>query len=429
MEAPDVDVFFLPYMVPGHYRPMVGIAKLFATRGARASVVAAATDPAALRPLLDWTDLSGRSVQFILLPSSSSSMADLGAVLREPLRRLLREQPPVCLVFDAFFPWAIDVAEEVGVPTFTFHGSSCFTSCCYKMLGLHPPPPQADPVVVPGLPHRVELLRTQLADSTVPFIAAIFSKITESKSRSDGMLVNSFYELEADVWPIGPLSLLSDVAATAARDAGEDAGGSLRWLDGKKPGSVVYICFGSMAQLSGAQLGEIGAALETMECPFIWVTAGGKESRGILITGWAPQNLILGHAAVGAFMTHCGWNSCLEAVAAGVPMVTWPLMAEQFFNEKLVTQVLGAGVGVGSRVWTMNEEERDLIGREDIRRAIARVIDGGEEAAALRRRAAELASSARKAVAEGGSSYENVGCLIDQLRRGEWCKLAAAAGP
>jgi hypothetical protein len=63
------------------------------------------------------------------------------------------------------------------------------------------------------------------------------------------------------------------------------------------------------------------------------------EGKGLIIRGWAPQVLILDHEAVGGFVTHCGWNSTLEGVTAGVPMVTWPMFAEQFFNEKLVTQV------------------------------------------------------------------------------------------
>ena len=71
------------------------------------------------------------------------------------------------------------------------------------------------------------------------------------------------------------------------------------------------------------------------------------EGKGLIIRGWAPQVLILEHQATGAFVTHCGWNSVLEAVTAGVPVVTWPIAAEQYFNEKFITEVLKIRVPVG----------------------------------------------------------------------------------
>ncbi|XVE93402.1 hypothetical protein REPUB_Repub01dG0189000 [Reevesia pubescens] len=105
-------------------------------------------------------------------------------------------------------------------------------------------------------------------------------------------------------------------------------------------------------------------ALEASEQQFIWVVRRQKnneeeedwllegfekrmEGKGVIIRGWAPQVLILDHEAVGRFVTHCGWNSTLEGVSAGVPMVTWPVFADQFYNEKLLTQVLKIGVDVG----------------------------------------------------------------------------------
>ena len=144
-----------------------------------------------------------------------------------------------------------------------------------------------------------------------------------------------------------------------------------------------------------------------------------KENHGIVISGWAPQSTILSHGAVGAFVTHCGWNSCIEAIAAGVPMVAWPLMAEQFFNGKLVTEVLGAGVEVGNKIWAIKAEDRELIGREEIARAIEGVIGEGERAAEVRNRVRELGKSAKRAVAEGGSSWNAVNRILEKLRGGE----------
>ncbi|KAJ8572380.1 hypothetical protein K7X08_008891 [Anisodus acutangulus] len=113
---------------------------------------------------------------------------------------------------------------------------------------------------------------------------------------------------------------------------------------------------------------DLAMGIEDSEQEFIWVVREGKieqeneewlpegfderrKEKGLIIRGWAPQVLILDHKAIGAFVTHCGWNSTLEGISAGVPMVTWPVFAEQFFNEKLVTEVLRIGVGVGSVKW------------------------------------------------------------------------------
>ncbi|KAA0031313.1 scopoletin glucosyltransferase-like [Cucumis melo var. makuwa] len=100
------------------------------------------------------------------------------------------------------------------------------------------------------------------------------------------------------------------------------------------------------------------------------------EGKGIIIRGWAPQVLILDHPAVGGFITHCGWNSTLEGVVAGVPMVTWPVAAEQFYNEKLVTEVLKIGVGVGVQKWVRTIG--DFINSEVVEKKIGRIMEGEE---------------------------------------------------
>jgi len=71
------------------------------------------------------------------------------------------------------------------------------------------------------------------------------------------------------------------------------------------------------------------------------------ESKCLVIRGWAPQAMILSHVAVGGFVTHCWWNSTFEGVCAGLPLLTWPIFAEQCLNEKLVGEVLKIGVSFG----------------------------------------------------------------------------------
>ncbi|PRQ23014.1 putative hexosyltransferase [Rosa chinensis] len=98
-------------------------------------------------------------------------------------------------------------------------------------------------------------------------------------------------------------------------------------------------------------------------------------------------------------------------------MITWPLSAEQFSNEKLITDLLGIGVQVGSKEWaSWNMERKELIGREKVEDAVRRVVGGGDEAVEMRKRARDLAEKAKRAVEEGGSSYAEVDALISELK-------------
>ena len=123
--------------------------------------------------------------------------------------------------------------------------------------------------------------------------------------------------------------------------------------------------------------------------------------------------MILDHEVVGGFVTHCGWNSTLEGVTAGVPMVTWPVTAEQFYNEKLVTQVLKNGISVGALQWIR------MVGGDIKRQAIqkaVRQIMVGEEAEEMRSKAKVLGEMARGAIDEGGSSYSDLNTLIEEWK-------------
>jgi hypothetical protein len=203
----------------------------------------------------------------------------------------------------------------------------------------------------------------------------------------------------------------------------------------------LYICYGSICYFSDKQLYEIACGIEASSHKFIWVVPEkiGKEDesddekekwlpkgfeernigkKGLIIRGWAPQIMIMSHAAVGAFMTHCGWNSIVEAVSAGVPMITWPVHGEQFYNEKLITDVHRIGVEVGATEWYLNGigEKEKVVSRDSIEKALTRLMDGGDEAEEIRRRARELGDRARSAVQEGGSSNKNLLALIDILK-------------
>ncbi|ONK68427.1 uncharacterized protein A4U43_C05F11390 [Asparagus officinalis] len=254
----------------------------------------------------------------------------------------------------------------------------------------------------------------------------------ESNSKSYGVIVNSFLELEGEfaehyrdslsgrAWHVGPVSL-------SHRIEDRDRRHWLNWLDSKERDAVIYVCFGSQANFSTSQLNELASGLLDSNHYFIWIVRKespqllldselSESNKGIVIRGWAPQLRILNHESIGGFVTHCGWNSVMEGVSTGKPMVTWPVFGDQAVNEKLVVDELKIGVRVGARIKDESEKEPPLIKSGDIVRAIKKVMGKDEEEVMrMRRKAKKLGEEARRAVEEGGSSWREMQRLVEDL--------------
>uniref|UniRef100_A0A0D3EK82 Glycosyltransferase n=1 Tax=Oryza barthii TaxID=65489 RepID=A0A0D3EK82_9ORYZ len=325
--------------------------------------------------------------------------------------------------------WAGDIARELGVPWLTdiIYRKNLLESLTDDEI-----------VKVSGFPTPLELPKARCPGTLcVPGLKQISDKIYEAETRSDGRIMNSFQEMESlyiesfertigkKIWTIGPMCLChrdSNAMAARGNKASMDDAKCLQWLDSKKPGSVIFVSFGSLSSTDPQQLVELGLGLEASKKPFIWVIKAGKKfpeveewladgfeervkDRGMIIRGWAPQMMILWHQAIGGFMTHCGWNSTLEGISAGVPMITWPHCSEQFVNEKLVVDHLKIGVEVGVKgVTQWGTEQKEV---EVTRTAV--------ETAEMRMRAKDLGVKARRALEEGGSSYDNIRLLIQEM--------------
>ncbi|XP_057465240.1 scopoletin glucosyltransferase-like [Actinidia eriantha] len=478
MGGGQLHVFFFPMMAHGHMIPTLDMAKLFAGAGVKSTIITTPLNAQHFEKSVQRVtqllghDMGIRTVDFPAadagLPEGCESVDQIPsddmipnffratAMLRDPLERLLDELRPNCLVADMFFPWATDAAAKFGIPRLVFHGTSFFALCASESMRLYKPQRQAssddEPFLVPNLPHQIKLTKMQLSESDRQDVETDLSKllkrIKETELTSYGVVVNSFYELEPDyanhyrgvlgrrAWHVGPVSLCNrgiEDKVQRGKIASIDEHECLKWLDSKKPNSVIYVCFGSVADFAASQLFEIAMGLEASGQQFIWVVRRPKNEegeredwlpegfeermreRGLIIRGWAPQVLILDHEAIGGFVTHCGWNSTLEGISAGVPMVTWPVFAEQFYNEKLVTEVLRVGVSVGVLQWKRTGGGGSGVGREGVAAAVRRIVLG-EEAVEMRRRARALKDKAKKAVEEGGSSYSDLNGLIQELR-------------
>uniref|UniRef100_A0A6N2LW59 Glycosyltransferase n=1 Tax=Salix viminalis TaxID=40686 RepID=A0A6N2LW59_SALVM len=474
-EENQVHIFFFPFMAHGHLIPTIDMAKLFASRGVKATIVTTPVNA----PLVSRTiqrsksfgfDINIKTIKFpaveVGLPEGFENAESITshelegemtkkflqatAMLQEPLEKLLQEGRPDCLIADMFLPWTTDAAAKFGIPRLVFHGFSCFSLCTSDCLTRYKPfkevSSDSELFVVPELPGEIKLTRKQLPDFMKQNVETEFTrliqKVRESSWKSYGIVINSFYELESayadffkelgrKAWNIGPVSLCNrefEEKAHRGKEASIDEHECLKWLDSKEPNSVVYICFGTVANFSDSQLKEIAIALEASGQQFIWVVRKDKkardkeewlpegfekrmESKGLIIRGWAPQVMILDHESIGGFVTHCGWNSTVEGIAAGKPMVTWPVSAEQFFNEKLVTDVLKIGVAVGVQQWVT--VSGDKIKSEAVEKAVTRIMIG-EEAEEMRSRVEALGGMAKRAIEEDGSSYSNLNALLSK---------------
>lgn len=471
----------VPLMAQGHMIPMVELAQLIAGRGGGVLVTLITTplNATRLKTTMDRFNRSGLAIRLVSLPFpckevglpegcenidviASAALAvnffKATSLMRQPLETYLREHKhyPSCIISDSCHPWTWDVARSLQIPRFTFFSICCFTLLCTHNIASHNVfdtiTSEREPFLVPGLQDRIEVTQEQAPGF---FYGDLWAKLREEIRAADeaaeGVVVNTFRELEPwyvenyqkamgnKVWTLGPFSLCNkDVNHMTARgnDAAIDENKCMRWLDSMKPRTVVYVSFGSLTFTSPSQLMEVGLGLEASQQAFIWVIkevelcremtewlgeAGGFEERvktkGLIIRGWAPQMMILSHPAIGGFVTHCGWNSLMEAISMGLPVITWPHFADQFLNERFIVEVLRTGVPVGVDVpvtWGL-ETSHVYVTRDGVEKAMRSLMDGGEEGAQRRERARQVSVTAKKAMEQGGSSYENITMFMQQF--------------
>ncbi|WMV11547.1 hypothetical protein MTR67_004932 [Solanum verrucosum] len=213
-------------------------------------------------------------------------------------------------------------------------------------------------------------------------------------------------------------------------DSGSKVDGSecLTWLDEQPRGSVLYISYGSGGTLSHEQLIEVAKGLEMSEQRFLWVVRcpiqdstnpleflpkGFLEKTkgfGLVVPNWAPQTRILSHESTGGFLTHCGWNSTLESVVHGVPLIAWPLYAEQKMNAVMLSE--DVKVALRPKV----NEENGIVGRLEIAKVVKGLMEG-EEGKGVRSRMKDLKDAAAKVLSEDGSSTKALAELVTKLKK------------
>ncbi|KAK1366183.1 Glycosyltransferase [Heracleum sosnowskyi] len=203
-------------------------------------------------------------------------------------------------------------------------------------------------------------------------------------------LINSKEMMGPDVkqWALGPFDLLE---VTPKKEPSERHK-SLKWLDEQSEKSVIYVCFGTSVSISDEQVEELAIGLEKSGKKFIWVlrvadkealpreegAKGAKlpdgyeervKEQGIIIRDWAPQIEILAHSSTGGFLTHCGWNSCMESLTMGVPIAAWPMHCDQPRNSLLITKGLKTGEQIRKRAEEVSVDLWGSVAKGGITRA------------------------------------------------------------
>lgn len=258
----------------------------------------------------------------------------------------------------------------------------------------------------------------------------------ERARKASALIFNTFETLEQEVldslssmfppiYTIGPLQLLvNQIPDVEYKSIGsnlwKEEYSCLEWLDKKEPNSVVYVNFGSITVMTSKQLIDFAWGLANSNQTFLWIIrpdlvegdlsilppeflAQTKERS--LLASWCPQEQVLSHPSVGGFLTHSGWNSTIESLSSGVPMICWPFFAEQQTNCRFSCNEWGVGM----------EIEGDA-NREKIE-SLVRELMHGEKGRELRKKAEEWKRLAEEAATSKpiGSSYANLDKMINQV--------------
>jgi hypothetical protein len=451
-------VVLYTWMVRGHLHPMALFADRLASYGVSVNLaIADVPSSSSSSETVARLSASYPSVSFHLLPAVTARPGDVADPDADPFITLiadlrattpnlvafLRSIPSAkALVLDFFCGCALDAVSELGLPAYMFYPSGASPVAIYLHVptmpsdtyfrdmgrsllhfpGVHPIPASDMPDVLLG-PHD-----EQNKENIV-----LFEQILKAK----GVLVNTFEWLEpaavkamkdGSPRPGVPLPRLFCIGPLVDEERGREVKQNecLTWLDSQPAESVVFLCFGSASSVPPEQLREIAVGLERSGHAFLWAVrapvAPGADStrrfdgrgeatleallpdgfldrtrgRGLVVSTWAPQVQVLRHRATGAFVTHCGWNSMLESLTAGVPLVCWPMYAEQKLNKVFLVEDAKLAVamrGYDEGVVTAGEVE-----------AKVRLVMESEEGKELRERMKVAGDAAAAALQTGGSS-------------------------
>ncbi|XP_009623100.1 anthocyanidin 3-O-glucosyltransferase 5-like [Nicotiana tomentosiformis] len=397
-----------------------------------------------------------------LINSSTKVFTQLRLMVREALPKIhstiaSMTRRPDALIVDIFCTQILPIAEEFKISKYAYHPTTAWTLALAIYCQVFDKEIEGeyvdlkDPLKIPGCKAlRPDDVVDPLLDRSDQQYEE-YVKLGMEYAAFDGILINTWEDLEPEtikalrnneklrsvlkmpVLPIFPVGPLRRTVETTERDE------VIQWLDKQNHGSVLYVSFGSGGTLSTQQMTELALGLELSQQKFVWVVrppfdgdadsaymnSTGKETRGmsgylpegfltrtngmgLVVSLWAKQVEILGHSSVGGFLTHCGWNSTVESLTNGVPMIAWPLYAEQKMNAAMLTEELGVAI----RPAVLPTK---VVKREEIE-GMVRMLMHTKEGKTIREKAKKLKMSAQNALSDGGSSYNSICELVKDIR-------------
>ncbi|KAJ4787588.1 Glycosyltransferase [Rhynchospora pubera] len=396
-------VVLYPVIGVSHMIPMIQLAKSFINHSISIdiAVLNPPTMPVATSKLISKVSSTDPQISFTLLPVMLPSPNPTSTLfenminmirsnnikLQSYLQSEMETSSIAALVMDFFCADALDVAHELGIPAYIFFPTGANNLAVF----LHLPELASTwdrtkenvgktPIVINGVPliHASDLPREVLEISDDH---ELFINVFRRMRKANGILMNTFESLEPRAvkslmdefsLPTGPAPPTYCIGPLVTAPDKEVTHPCLRWLDAQPKKSVVYVSFGSSGKFSIEKLTEIAFGIEKSGHKFLWVVRNPPnddpkepydplaepdldallpegfldrtKEQGIVVKSWAPQVEVLNHDSIGGFVSHCGWSSILEAVINGVPIICWPLFAEQRMNRVFLAEEMKIGV-------------------------------------------------------------------------------------
>ncbi|KAK6913341.1 UDP-glucuronosyl/UDP-glucosyltransferase [Dillenia turbinata] len=453
MRTPHVVV--IPYPAQGHVIPMMEISQCLVMKGFKVTFVNTEFNHNRVMKALKEEDKIKGKINLVSMPDGlepwqdRNELGQLSLAIFSTMPRKLEElimkinesdrDKVTCVLADGSMGWAIEVAAKMGIKRVAFWPASAAHLAC----GFCIPKLMEDGIINEnGTPVKGEMI--QLSPTMPPINPAnfvwpcigdlntqriVFEVMVKNNNAAklvDWLICNTSYDFEPaalslapEILPIGPL-LASNRLGNPSGYFWPENSTCLKWLDQQPPSSVIYVAFGSFTVFDSIQFQELALGLELSNRPFLWVarndiTNGSNDPypEGFLdrvanhgqIVGWAPQQSVLLHPSIGCFLSHCGWNSTMEGVSNGVPILCWPYFADQFLNQSYVCDVWKVGLG-------FNRDKKGVVSKEEIVQKVNQVF-GDEE---MKARVLKLKEKAMKDVKEGGCSFKNFNNFIEYMK-------------
>ncbi|WCJ21868.1 UDP-Glycosyltransferase superfamily protein [Euphorbia peplus] len=431
------DVIAIAFPAQGHINPLLQFCKCLAFKGLNVTLVVFSHKPF-YQTHNDFSNsaLNIHTISHNLDFTSPDSIQDFQTLVSEELTQILVKQETQisCLLYDSVLPWVLDIARQFGLAAASFFTQPCTTSAvyCHVHQAYLKLPVEDQTVLLPGLPPlQPSDLPSFVSDiQTNPWMRTCFVQQFSNLKDVDWIIFNSFTSLEKEVicWLtselhkkitlVGPTipSVYLEKMIEHNSEYGfcffkPEVENCIKWLDSKESGSVVYVSFGSLAILSEEQMEEIAWGLKESNSYFLWVVREEEREKlpvkfveetaeKGLVVSWCHQLDVLAHKSVGCFVTHCGWNSTIEAISLGVPLIAFPIWGDQPTNAKFIADVWQIGIRVKS-------DEKGVVSKQEVQICINEIMVG-EKRVRVKENSEKWKKLAIEAADKDGSSHKNI---------------------